>query len=81
MNVTIKLFAQARDLAGTSQTNLSLNEGESVKQMLASLIDEHPALSQIQGNLLVAVNNEYVSSNSLIPTNAEIACFPPVSGG
>ncbi|MDC0273193.1 MoaD/ThiS family protein [Planctomycetaceae bacterium] len=81
MNVTIKLFAQARDLAGTSQTNLSLNEGESVKQMLASLIEEHPALSQIQGNLLVAVNNEYVSSNSLIPTNAEIACFPPVSGG
>jgi molybdopterin converting factor subunit 1 len=81
MNVTVKLFAQARDLAGTSQANLSLNEEQSVKEMLASLIDKYPALSQIQGNLLVAVNNEYVSSESLIPANAEIACFPPVSGG
>lgn len=81
MNVTVKLFAQARDLAGTSQANLSLNEEQSVKEMLASLIDKYPALSQIQGNLLVAVNNEYVSSESLIPANAEIVCFPPVSGG
>ena len=81
MNVHVKLFAQARDLAGTSQTTISLKEGQSVQEMLASLIDQHPALSQIQGSLLVAVNNEYVSAETILSPQAEIACFPPVSGG
>jgi len=81
MNVTVKLFARARDLAGTSQASIPLSSGQSVNEMLTSLVETYPTLAQIQGNLLVAVNNEYVSSESIIPTDAEIACFPPVSGG
>lgn len=81
MNVTVKLFARARDLAGTSETVVLLDQQQTVNELLSRLVDNYPELGTIQNSLLVAINNEYVSSDTMIPADAEIACFPPVSGG
>ena len=81
MNVTVKLFARARDLAGTSETVVLLDQQQTVNELLSRLVDDFPELGTIQNSLLVAINNEYVSSDTMIPADAEIACFPPVSGG
>ncbi|NOG74967.1 MAG: hypothetical protein HND45_03610 [Chloroflexi bacterium] len=45
------------------------------------LIEKFPALQGLMGHTLVSVNREYVFEDSVIPNNAEIALFPPVSGG
>ncbi|MBD3675542.1 MAG: molybdopterin converting factor subunit 1 [Planctomycetaceae bacterium] len=81
MNLTVKLFARARDLAGTSHADVTLSNQQTVEEMLSQLVIHYPQLASIRESLLVAVNNEYVPSETVIPANAEVACFPPVSGG
>ena len=45
------------------------------------LVDKFPALNGLVNHALVAVNQEYAFDDSVIPNKAEIALFPPVSGG
>ena len=40
-----------------------------------------PALQPLLPRLHVAINNDYAADSDPIPAGAEIACFPPVSGG
>jgi len=81
MSLTVQLFARARDLAGASSTELQLAPGATVADLLTVLTERHPALAPLRRSLLVAVNNDYVTPETVIPEDAEIACFPPVSGG
>ncbi|MBL1171505.1 MAG: MoaD/ThiS family protein [Chloroflexi bacterium] len=52
-----------------------------VATLKSILIEKFPALQGLMGHTLVSVNREYVFEDSVIPNNAEIALFPPVSGG
>lgn len=81
MSYTVQLFARARDLAGAARTELQLAPGATADELLTALTDRHPALAPLRRSLLVAVNNDYVTPETIVPENAEIACFPPVSGG
>ena len=81
MKVAVKFFARARDLAGIGNLELDLPETSrlgDVKQLLAEKV---PALSPVMSNLLFAVGTEYADDRTPLPANADIACFPPVSGG
>jgi len=45
------------------------------------LVEKLPALTLVIDHTLISVNHEYVFDETVIPENAEIALFPPVSGG
>ena len=81
MNLRVQLFARARDLAGTSETDLQLHSGATVNDLLTELVACYPGLAGIRSTLLVAVNNDYAQADTMLPENAQVACFPPVSGG
>lgn len=81
MNVTVKLFARARDLAGTDRVDLDLADAGSVGDLKRSLADRYPQLSPLVSSMLVAVGNEYALDDAPLFPGAELACFPPVSGG
>jgi len=81
MKVEVKLFARARDLVGAPQVTLELPEPGSVRDLRSALAADFPQLSPLVPNLLIAVNSEYVSDSDSLADGAEIACFPPVSGG
>lgn len=81
MTLTVQLFAQARDLAGTAAFRLELSPSPTVADVRAALTAREPRLNPIADSLLVAVDGEYATNDALIPENAEVACFPPVSGG
>ena len=81
MKQRILLFARARDLAGGDSVEVEIPEGATVGEMRAALLAQVPALSPIAGSLFVAVNNSYASDETKIMAGAEVACFPPVSGG
>lgn len=81
MSFTVQLFARARDLAGTSEAELQLAPGATVDDLLEELVTRYPDLGALRSTLLVAVNNDYVRSSTVLPENAKVACFPPVSGG
>ena len=48
---------------------------------IAVLAGEYPDLKDSLRSVLVAINREYAFDEAVVPPNAEIALFPPVSGG
>jgi molybdopterin synthase catalytic subunit len=58
-----------------------LEPGTTVRQLKEMLVQRQPALSAVMGYSLASVNHEYSADDAEIPAGAEIAFFPPVSGG
>jgi len=79
--VTILFFATLKDRAGTRQATLELPAGAQVRHLKTALQQQFPSLAPALSSCLVAVNREYAADEDLIPAGAEIALFPPVSGG
>jgi len=81
MKVQVKLFARARDIAGADLVELELPEAASVADLRTALAEEYPAMAPIAERLLVAIGTDYATEEQVLAPHAEIACFPPVSGG
>lgn len=81
MNVEVKLFAQARDLAGTGQLSLVLPEGGTVADLRHALREKVPELKALIDSLLIAIDHDYAVDSTVISESSDLACFPPVSGG
>ena len=81
MNVRVRLFAVARQLAGSEAAELELPAKPTVADLRAALIARYPQLGNVNRHLIFAVNAEYAGEETWIPEDAELACIPPVSGG
>lgn len=81
MTVTVLCFARLKELVGSGRVTLELPADASVKDLRRELFQQFPAVESLAGQLLVAVNGEYAGDDAAIPAGAEVACFPPVSGG
>lgn len=81
MTINVRLFARARDLAGQPAVEIDLPAGSTVAQLREALAARIPALRPILPQLLVAQDNEYATDETPLSSGAELACFPPVSGG
>lgn len=80
-NVTVHLYASFREVAGTRQVEISLETGARVSDLRLKLADQYPSLAAAFQHALVAINMEYALDDELIPAEADLAVFPPVSGG
>jgi molybdopterin converting factor subunit 1 len=80
-NVKVLLFATLRDVIGARSLEMELPVETTVGQLKDLLVQQHPPLSQMRESMMVALNREYAGDDQQIPQNAEIAFFPPVSGG
>jgi molybdopterin converting factor small subunit len=81
MVVRVLVFARAREIAGRGEVELSFGGPPSVAELKASLVEAIPGLQPLISALHVAVNSEYAAEGDVVPEGAEVACFPPVSGG
>lgn len=81
MQVQVKLFAVARDLAGCSTTELTLPKAATVADVRTALAQAHPALAPLLPAMLIAINHEYATDTTPVAPTQEIALIPPVSGG
>ena len=79
--ITVLFFATLKDRAGTSQIRMDLPEGSRVLDLKARLRDDLPDLAPLLDSVLVSVEREFAFENDIIPDGAEVALFPPVSGG
>lgn len=80
-SVTILFFATLKERAGTERLSLELPEGARVQDLKAVLRELFPALTPALPSTLVSINHDFAFDEEVIPPNAEIALFPPVSGG
>lgn len=79
--LSVKLFAKARDLAGSPLVELPWSDGQTVAALKQRLTEQCPDLKPLVPRLLVAVNNNYAADDLALKSTDEVACFPPVSGG
>jgi molybdopterin converting factor subunit 1 len=80
-HVTTLFFATLRDHVGVRSVAMEIPAQTNVLGFKRLLIEKYPALKGLMGHMLISVNQEYVFDDAIIPDQAEIALFPPVSGG
>jgi molybdopterin synthase sulfur carrier subunit len=81
ISVRVKLFAVAKDLAGTDEATLSLHDGALASSVLDHFLKVNSRFEDWKAHLRLAVNTEYVDLNHLLHDGDEVAIIPPVSGG
>jgi molybdopterin converting factor small subunit len=81
MQITVRFFAQLRDIAGSSERRVAVTENATVADLLAQLYADSPGLKKWDRTILVGAGVEFVERDYVIGPNEEIAIMPPVQGG
>ncbi len=81
MNVTVRLFALAREVYGAETVVVELPAGATVGELRSRLKARIPGLDTLMSQILIAVNSEYASDQIPLAEGDAVACIPPVSGG
>lgn len=79
--VKLLFFATLRDRAGTKSMELDIPADLTIQGLKDKISNEYPSLKQSMSSVLITINREYAFDEAVIPLNAELAMFPPVSGG
>ena len=79
--IRVLFFATLRQRAGAASIEIDVAESMDVRALKERLSRDFPALAPSMGSVLTAINHEYALDETTIPTAAEVALFPPVSGG
>ena len=79
--VKLLFFATLRDRAGTKTMDLEIPAELTVQGLKDKISNEYPNLRESMSSVLITINREYAFDDALIPPGAELAMFPPVSGG
>lgn len=76
---TLRLFAQAREAAGTKSAKL---EGDTVAEVLEAATALFGSdFESVLGGSRVWLNGEQAESSDRVSADDEVAVLPPVSGG
>ena len=79
--IKVLFFATLKERAGVKEAQLALPEEANVADLKARLRQDFPNLVEALDSALVSVNREFAFDEDPIPAEAEVAIFPPVSGG
>lgn len=78
--LTVLLFAQSREAAGTDRLTLPWSGGD-VAALRIAIGDRHPALAAVLSSCAVAVNQRVVGPEAQVAPGDEVAILPPFGGG
>lgn len=80
--VTVKFFAQVRELAGVESMDAPLPHPATVEALCEQLMSQSASLKDaLGGNVLMAHNQTLCNGDTVIAEGDEVAFFPPVTGG
>ncbi len=79
--VNVLFFSTFRDRVGEKTVEMEIPIEVTVSEFKILLGEKFPILIDSLDFILVAVNKNYVFEEDIIPNGAEVAVFPPVSGG
>ncbi|GGW89672.1 MoaD/ThiS family protein [Alteromonas halophila] len=82
MQVTVKSFAQIREIMGNEDITVSLNDGADMASLCESLKQQDSKWQEIFSDpVLMACNQSIVTPSHTLNDNDEVAILPPVTGG
>jgi len=80
-HVKLLFFATIRERAGTKFVEMDVSDDLTIQGLKDKLSVDYPNLKESLKSVLITINREYAFDEAVIPQNAEIGMFPPVSGG
>ncbi len=93
MKITLRTFADFREIIGARELELTLPEGETVGGLLKDLCNAYPRLQEklfdasgkIKPYILILKNGRNIDSahqlDTILAADDVISLFPPVAGG
>ena len=81
MTIYVKLFAAAREEAGSGQLAVDLPDGATVADLRSAVVETLPRLASVIRPAMLAVNQEYAEDSDVVTGDDEVALILPVSGG
>lgn len=79
--VSVLFFSTFRDRVGEREITIEIPVDCTVTQIKDIVAKKYPLLGDHLDFILVAINKDFAFDNDIIPDGAEVAFFPPVSGG
>jgi len=80
-HIKLLFFATIRDRAGTKSLDMEIPADLTIQGLKNKLSTDFPNLKESMKSVLITINREYAFDDAVVPSNAEVALFPPVSGG
>jgi len=77
MSIKVRYFASLKESVGRSEDDLAITGLLTVHEVWSRANPE----KSLPGNILAAVNMDYVEFDNLVKDGDEVAFFPPVTGG
>ena len=81
INIKVLFFATLRDRAGIKSLEMELSPETTVQNLKDLLVETYPGLKETMDSVVISINREFAFDEALVPDGAEVALFPPVSGG
>jgi sulfur-carrier protein len=81
MKIIVSTYSFVRSACGFQEKKIECTDGETVRDIVDKLFNEHPELVKMKGKLLFAVNEVYCYDSQSLRDGDRLAIFPPVSGG
>jgi len=80
-HIKLLFFATLRDRAGMKSMELDVPLDMTIKGLKEKLSTDYPNLKDSLKSVLITIDREYAFDEAILPQSAEVALFPPVSGG
>lgn len=80
-HIKVLFFATLRDRSGEKSIEMDVPAETTVQGLKDLLVETYPGLRETMDTVVVSVNREFAFDGSTLPADAEVALFPPVSGG
>ncbi|MDK3156674.1 MoaD/ThiS family protein [Kamptonema cortianum] len=81
MTVTLRFWANLKDITGEAELTRSYPEGSNVQFALDEIYQTYPRLKEWDRSLLLSIGHEYTSRSQILQDGDELSLMPPVQGG
>lgn len=77
MSVRVRFFASLRERLGRTEEEVAFESGDTAGRIWAKVTGE----AALPSHILIAVNQQYATEDSVVADGDEVAFLPPITGG
>jgi molybdopterin converting factor subunit 1 len=81
MKIKVLLYASFREIVGSKEESIELEEGTTVQMLLEDYIKRFPQMARFRDHIILSVNKAYGHPERKLRDGDEVSFLPPVSGG
>jgi molybdopterin synthase catalytic subunit len=76
IKIQLKLFASMKDISGFSEKDFTFEKPVTVNDLINELSALYPAVAEKKSTLLIAVNENYTNTGTVLNYGETVAIFP-----